>query len=572
MSIENINSQVKFFLQSDTPEIIAINGHWGIGKTHIWNKLLTEFKDSIELKEYSYISLFGLNSIEELKLAIFTNKQNCKSIGKKGSEINVTTDSIFSLKVNQIKSQYKEIVSKLESKTFSRMIEAALFRSICKTIICIDDLERKGDKLSIKDVLGLLSLLKEEQQCKIVLLINENEKGLEDYFKYREKVIDVDIRFSPTVSENVQIAFQTLKFDDSELNSIEYKSKIQSLVCSYAEKLELKNIRILNKIKRLITLVRQDIKGCEDEVIEQVVMTLTLFSWCYYSDENNVKKPPLDFVLKIEGSFLLGFTGENNISEEHKKWKETIRSYGLTSIDNLDFVLSDMVKNGYVDTEKLKSAVIEKNNQIVARKSANSFYSAWDLYNGSFNNDKDKLINLLYGTFNENVKYISPRDLDSTVLFFRHFDENEKANTMIDVYIKNRAEDKDLFNVDSYSWIEPLKDSVVIEKFREYHNKVFIKKTAQEVLVTLSGKNGWSNIDEDILSNTSSDEYYTIFKSNEGKLLNSIVENCLEFRRISNPNEKIVEIVNRVENALKKIASESELNRYRISRQYNINV
>ena len=42
-------------------------------------------------------------------------------------------------------------------------------------LICIDDLDRKGEKLRVEDVLGLVSFLREERKCKVALLLNEEQ-------------------------------------------------------------------------------------------------------------------------------------------------------------------------------------------------------------------------------------------------------------------------------------------------------------------------------------------------------------------------------------------------------------
>ena len=43
------------------------------------------------------------------------------------------------------------------------------------TIICMDDLERRGKNLSPKDVMGLISHLKEQKKCKVVLILNDEK-------------------------------------------------------------------------------------------------------------------------------------------------------------------------------------------------------------------------------------------------------------------------------------------------------------------------------------------------------------------------------------------------------------
>lgn len=75
MSIEIIKSQIDKFLNSEIPEVMAIKGKWGVGKTYCWNKYLLEAKDNnrIKLNKYSYVSLFGINSLDAFKYAIFEN-------------------------------------------------------------------------------------------------------------------------------------------------------------------------------------------------------------------------------------------------------------------------------------------------------------------------------------------------------------------------------------------------------------------------------------------------------------------------------------------------------------------
>ena len=52
-------------------------------------------------------------------------------------------------------------------KSAAPAIEAWSFMSVSDSLICIDDLERKGSSLELKDVLGLISLLKEQKKCKV---------------------------------------------------------------------------------------------------------------------------------------------------------------------------------------------------------------------------------------------------------------------------------------------------------------------------------------------------------------------------------------------------------------------
>lgn len=211
MTMLKVEAKISEFLSTTTPEVMAVKGAWGVGKTFTWNKLSLQAKNGkqIALKKYSYVSLFGINSLENFKSAIFENLISTDLIG--------TVANIETLKNNYSNEVLKALGKKTWSlfegvpllKGFSSTINSFSFLSIKDTIICIDDMERRGKNLEIKDVLGLVSLLKEQRKCKIVILVNDGEIDIDDYVKYREKVIDVEIEFAPTSSDGASIAFDS---------------------------------------------------------------------------------------------------------------------------------------------------------------------------------------------------------------------------------------------------------------------------------------------------------------------------------------------------------------------------
>src|SRR5688572_11854346 len=76
-----VRSVIERFLMSETPEVLSIKGAWGVGKTYAWNKLVLDSKASIKLPDYCYVSLFGMNSIADLRMAIFANTRAAKDLG-----------------------------------------------------------------------------------------------------------------------------------------------------------------------------------------------------------------------------------------------------------------------------------------------------------------------------------------------------------------------------------------------------------------------------------------------------------------------------------------------------------
>ncbi len=90
--------------------------------------------------------------------------------------------------------------------------------SIKDTLICIDDLERKGKNLSIKDIFGLLNFLKEAHNCKIIFICNIDSlsnENKEEFCTQKDKLFDYSIEFEPTADDVIEIAYTKAEFLDN---------------------------------------------------------------------------------------------------------------------------------------------------------------------------------------------------------------------------------------------------------------------------------------------------------------------------------------------------------------------
>ncbi|WP_315979744.1 P-loop NTPase fold protein [Aliamphritea spongicola] len=185
MSIDLVKLQIQKFLLSETPEVLAIKGGWGVGKTHSWEKYIEEYRDDCALKTYSYVSLFGLNSISEIKQVAFLNTIDTRKIGDspnlKGYSRKIA-DLVKDTKIPYV-SRYVGGIGNL--------IDSVAQLSMSNTIICFDDIERHSQKVTIKDFMGLVSFFKEQKNCKVILLLNEEagDESFDDYRKYKEKLL-----------------------------------------------------------------------------------------------------------------------------------------------------------------------------------------------------------------------------------------------------------------------------------------------------------------------------------------------------------------------------------------------
>src|SRR5262249_2815855 len=116
------------------------------------------------------------------------------------------------------------------------------FMTIRDQIICIDDLERRGKQLDVGDVLGLISYLREQRNCKVVLILNDEQLEGDDLRAFRkniEKVVDVSLVYEPTSEQSVRIAITAT--DDSSHK-----------VAERCTALGITNIRVIKRIARFV--------------------------------------------------------------------------------------------------------------------------------------------------------------------------------------------------------------------------------------------------------------------------------------------------------------------------------
>jgi len=180
MSVTIVADEVKRFLATETPEVLCISGHWGVGKTFAWNHFLAQAKSAsnIALERYAYASLFGQNSLDDVKAEIFETTVTGDLIGKpatfKSLDASLATLEAGGRRIWQLARQIPIVGEHVGGA--ARMT----FFAVRNQIVCLDDLERAGSDLELNDILGLASFLKEQRKCKVVLLLNQDALASDD--------------------------------------------------------------------------------------------------------------------------------------------------------------------------------------------------------------------------------------------------------------------------------------------------------------------------------------------------------------------------------------------------------
>lgn len=569
ITLTNFKEEVKKYLSSSEAEVLAIRGKWGVGKTFTWQKLLYENKEHIAFEKYAYVSLFGINNIQSLETSIFRSMINKSTIGTPPDictfEKNI--EDLFRDNENKNpekkrryklwqwikrKSHYIDLIPKLNS--FSGLIDTISFLSVKNAVICIDDFERRGSKLDSREVLGLVSMLKEQRHCKVILIYNEDELHDDnDYVAYREKVIDLEMPFNLTPEECINLFF-------SEKNPL--KEELEGLF----RNLGINNIRIAKKIEKLANILHKNLLNFEPEVLRQALHSLVLFSWSFYSKNNDF--PEFSFLKSFNyGTLYI----ESNNDDKGKKWGEILREYKYYYTDSFDLIIADGVEQGYYDVDLLKQEAKKLSNNVKSQKSNESFIKAWEVFHNSFNDNVEDVISGLTDSFYQNYMNINPQNLSSTTCLIRELGQDKIASEMIDYYIEKRKKEKGLFLIEENPFYQDIKDEIIIKKFKEVAESQKEFRSLKEVLLDVSDLKGIGKHEEELLVETTVEEYFDLFKAVEGKDLDRIVKAGLSFGKIQNAKEDYQKIDSSVKTALTKIGKESILNAKRISK-YGIEI
>ena len=553
MSIAIIEHQVGRFLASEAPEVLAIKGGWGVGKTYAWNAYLHAARNQrrIALTDYSYVSLFGINSLQELKNNIFENMVSHHHIGRRPSVETFRTNMNRLLRTTG-KKKFAFFSVEKAAEFIDAPFESLAFLSLEKTLVCLDDFERKGKGIEAQDILGLITILKEQKKCKVVLILNDESLGGDSHIEYnrlREKVIDTELRFAPGARDCVAISLR--------------QNPVGKILGEAVIQLGINNIRIIKKTEALAGLLVPVFKDYDPQVLRHAVRILTLLSWCYYSRSSEV--PEYDFVMNRTGSFGT-LDDDESLSTQQQEWKAILRSYDYFSLDDFGRQIGCLVENGYLDEERMGELGKAYDEQIRAARSERSFQEAWRKFHESFDDNATDVINCLSESFRDNARHISPVNLDGSVRLLRYLGKDKLATRIIDLYIEKRRTETGLFAIEAAVEAEEIRDGEVIEKFRKIQEMLREKLTMRQIFERLLGEEKDHADEEGQLAQASVTDFILLFKLLKGTELSRCIDLCLRYGRLGGISDQQRLIYEKATAALQQIGRESRLNASRVRR------
>lgn len=556
-------------------KVAVLKGEWGVGKTHFWKRYYAKKNKANDIQQiaYAYVSLFGVNSINEIKKEIYqntvpiNNRMYRETIYNKSEML--ATKLISSvprfLKYNKVtKSLFKYFGFDInfygvKSSGISSSLEYSFVNGY---LLCFDDLERKGNSLELKDFMGLIDNLARDKNCKVVLIFNEknlksdNEERL--FNEYKEKVVDVDIMYTPDIIDNVKRVFHS---NDSNFSYIHFATN----------ELEIRNIRILSKIKKILYTYDDYLKIARAEVRKEFVLRVILFVYVFYS---GVKEVPYDdFFKRIQTTALTKSYSKKN--ENPSAVSNFISKLHLDFVNTesiFDYDIDYFLRNGFVPVNSTVEIGINSRNADYADIELNrKIESILDIYRNSFALNQELFIQGLTNLLEENLSRI-PLGRASNIFIML-----ESVGVDCDNYVKKYADEifKNNHLATEHQRLVnfPIEHKKLYELFK---SKLMDSKKNEfgldELLSKFSNSNSYSSAHLEALNSYSEDDYYHWILSCKDDVVHKIRNGLLKFDNHVSPLPQQEEIVEKAMAAIRRVALTSELNRMRVERLLKISV
>lgn len=384
---------------------IAITGPWGVGKTFFWKRCIDEYNFK---KKYVYISLFGLESLSDLKTHIYSNIENNHSTLEIPRWIRGLPSILKDTRVSQFG---------LSAST--KIFDSLMFNQVKDAIICFDDFERMSNKLDIKDVMGLANYLKLEKNCQIILILDEDKAegdNKKKYADYKEKLVDETI-----VINSVEHLIRANSID------VGIDEPLVDLMVEFAKELDIHNFRFFQKVIKLYQQFRNKLPEEVANSTKEIILTRIIQGFFIQDFGVNSEMSWEDLRIVIEPKQT---KWSDKKKQTYLKFDRLFSSYNYFLKQDdwcLEFRKWFEQKDDFSNENLIKLAqselISDSNNKL--RDKLSVLFDERDNYQAS-----DDFIERLYSTAGQCIGLSSLLDLRDCINTLEDFDEFEKANLL----------------------------------------------------------------------------------------------------------------------------------------------
>jgi hypothetical protein len=542
MSVQNVRAAIERFLADPNPQVLCIRGAWGTGKTYTWKdmaKVQRDKRDGIALKQYAYVSLFGLNTLSEMKVQIVQNTTTTAKIGEFIDE--ETIRDALDKAEGPAKKAGMWLLQTIMGNRFDSAI-AAMSAMISKQIVVFDDLERKGAKLSNADIFGYASYLKSERDCKVVLLLNHehlSDADKDSFDSYLEKVVDVSLEFTPTIVEIADIAVPLAKRD-----------KIGTWLHENATLLGITNIRVIWKIEAMARDVAPMLAEYSETVTKNAVHTLTLFGWSYLQPKS---APPLEYLKTAHPYSTSGSTAELDVA-----WRDILLKYNFIATTPFDLVLIEGMKKGFFQKVIIDQHAPDLHRSDILAGVEAELRDIWMDWTYSFVITQEQFLDRMYEFFTREVGNLSLGSMVAIEAEFREFGD-DRAKDIPLKFIEANSSNPGAFDIEHLEMFGTNVHRTLKDQLLAALQGTTPKLSKDEIFGVLHDRGFEPEIYE-AAALLPVDDYIQALKSPDRGKVSNLVRGFRQYLRSSGHPMAVNTVMEKAGLALREISKESDIN------------
>jgi len=564
MSKKVVKDVLERFLESQKPQVIAITGSWGVGKTTALKHILENYRGTCPVKKYGYTSIFGAQSIGEVRTSLLSRWRAFPVLNDVEIALAPRRKRFFRWlsarrdkyreKAN-LKQAYESLreVAPYGGKYMLFAAESLAGSLVSNMLVVIDDVERIGEKVSFEMLLGFVAELRDQRQCKVILILNEGGFRKPDdlalFERYSEKVVDLKLTFELDAAESIELGLAS----DTPLRDSLIK------VC---DDLNLRNIRVLQRIEMAMKMIYPIVADLSPVVHQQLATSIGVFACALY--ERGRGFPTLETILRfnsLQRAVEQTQGGVERPSPFDGEWTDLVVRAGYESADDFDIEVANIMQRGYADGSPARTHAEAINNIVNRGEKERKFSDAWSLFRDRLDSTDEQIATALVEAVRDAADVISPINLDATVRLLRELGRHEQADAIIEIYIAEWQHSPRQFDVERISHIGTLTDSYLRQRFTRAYSASNSALSLQDAAALIIENTQWDEGIVPAFLSASSEDIVRLLEQNQGPRLRDLISG---FSRLPIQDAERELVRERVRSAMQQLAGRSRVNQVRV--------
>jgi hypothetical protein len=517
------------FLDSDSPGVVAIKGDWGAGKTYFVTNYLTN-RHQLREKLVSFVSLFGLSSLEDVRRQIIPSAVTAKALseGKTISRI----------------SKYLGIARKLPKVADLEQVFQAVENQLTRDLVVVfDDVERKGKELSLQSFLGLVNYLSEHAHCKVLIILNEDQLSPDDkqeLNRFREKLLDREILFAPTYEDNARLFFKNQELFEHAL--------------SVFRRCDCRNLRVIKKCNENAAAFAGKFAPLGDESKRALLQQVIFLSCIFYQEGASID---FDGITQYN---LFAIAGKDK-DAEHFKGERILKDAGYWR-SPFDEPIINYLKSGIFDEDSVAKLLNDWQRSPAHESLSQKQNQIYKMVHGNFLGDAATCISELTGLLDAHLPDLDWKEIAQAMNALKELGYKGDTAKWSDGFITSNVAEFSLRACADFGRVAT--SDAAKKAIAERRTAILRARSPREIIYGIVEHMGWNPEDTDALKQYSSEDLADWLKQEKDERLLAVLNS---FVKLFGPRSEIPDcqqINKTLLAALRQLAKENEFIRHKI--------